>query len=204
MRLVHLPAVRSRSLETLSHTALSVAHLWRTGGHDVAAVFNAANAPFLPALRAARVPVAVHVDGLEWQRDKWSGAGRRYYRWAEAFAVVTEPVYRYYFSPYEAEEAATISNQRHRIENVRDRVGVARLVDAFLDEHGLADVKPDKDYKFLKHDLRLYLGDLPYRTAEWIKQFAEETTPYLAGLAPEAFRRLPRDQRVVIRLVRRR
>ena len=87
MRLVHLPAVRSRSLETLSHTAGSVAHLWRTGGHDVAAVFNAANAPFLPALRAAHLPVAVHVDGLEWQRAKWSGAGRHYYRWAETLAV---------------------------------------------------------------------------------------------------------------------
>ena len=36
MRLVHLPAVHARSLETLSHTAASVAHLWRAGGHDVA------------------------------------------------------------------------------------------------------------------------------------------------------------------------
>ncbi len=141
-----------------------------------------------------RFPLGIHYEDQLFSAQA--------YCLAEAFAVVTEPVYRYYFSPYEAEEAATISNQRHRIENVRDRVGVARLVDAFLDEHGLADVKPDKDYKFLKHDLRLYLGDLPYRTAEWIKQFAEETTPYLAGLAPEAFRRLPRDQRVVIRLVR--
>ncbi|HEY0950688.1 DUF1972 domain-containing protein, partial [Nocardioides sp.] len=87
MRLVHLPAVRSRSLETLSHTAASVAHVWHTGGHDVAAVFNAANAAFLPALHAAHLPVAVHVDGLEWQRAKWSGAGRHYYRWAESLAV---------------------------------------------------------------------------------------------------------------------
>ena len=33
------------------------------------------------------MPVAVHVDGLEWQRDKWHGAGRAYYRWAEQSAV---------------------------------------------------------------------------------------------------------------------
>jgi glycosyltransferase involved in cell wall biosynthesis len=38
-------------------------------------------------LRAARLPVATHVDGLEWKRAKWSGAGRRYYRAAEALAV---------------------------------------------------------------------------------------------------------------------
>ena len=86
MELVHLPAAQRRSLETLSHSALSVGHLLahRT---DVALVFNAANAPLLPALRAARIPVATHVDGLEWRRAKWGGAGRRYYRAAEALAV---------------------------------------------------------------------------------------------------------------------
>jgi glycosyltransferase involved in cell wall biosynthesis len=86
MELVHLPAARKRSLETLSHTALSVAHLLRHRT-DVAFVFNAANAPLLPAIRAARIPVATHVDGLEWQRAKWGGAGRRYYRTAESLAV---------------------------------------------------------------------------------------------------------------------
>jgi glycosyltransferase involved in cell wall biosynthesis len=86
MDLVHLPAVRSRSLETLSHTGLSVAHLL---GHrvDAAIVFNAANSPWLPLLRAARIPVATHVDGLEWQRAKWGPTGRRYYRLAESWSV---------------------------------------------------------------------------------------------------------------------
>jgi glycosyltransferase involved in cell wall biosynthesis len=86
MRLVHLPAARKRSLETLSHTTLSVAHLL---AHrvDAAVVFNAANAPLLPALRMARIPVATHVDGLEWKRAKWGGTGRRYYRAAESLAV---------------------------------------------------------------------------------------------------------------------
>jgi glycosyltransferase involved in cell wall biosynthesis len=86
MRLVHLPALRRRSLETLSHTGLSVAHLL---AHrvDAAIVFNAANAPWLPLLRAARIPVATHVDGLEWKRAKWGGAGKRYYRVVEALSV---------------------------------------------------------------------------------------------------------------------
>jgi glycosyltransferase involved in cell wall biosynthesis len=86
MRLVHLPAVRRRSLETLSHTALSVAHVVAAGA-DVALLFNAANAPLLPALRARRLPVATHVDGLEWRRAKWGPLGRRYYRAAESLAV---------------------------------------------------------------------------------------------------------------------
>ena len=46
-------AMRKRALETLSHTGLSVAHLVRHRT-DAAVVFNAANAPLLPA--AARRP----------------------------------------------------------------------------------------------------------------------------------------------------
>lgn len=86
MRLIHLPALRRKSLETLSHTALSTLHVMFRSV-DVAIVFNAANAPFLPLLRASGVPVATHVDGLEWKRAKWRGAGRRYYRIAESLAV---------------------------------------------------------------------------------------------------------------------
>ncbi len=86
MRLVRVPAMRRRSLETLSHAGASVAHLI-THGADVAIMFNVANAPWLPLLRAAGIPVATHVDGLEWQRAKWGPIGKRYYRAAEALAV---------------------------------------------------------------------------------------------------------------------
>jgi glycosyltransferase involved in cell wall biosynthesis len=88
MSLVHLPAVHKRSLETLSHTALSVSHVAASRPRfDAAIVMNAANAPLLPVLWQARVPTAVHVDGFEWKRSKWQGAGRRYYRGVEALAV---------------------------------------------------------------------------------------------------------------------
>src|SRR3954452_2652979 len=82
MELVNLPALRFKQTETLSHTALSIAHLAREPC-DVAILFNAANAPLLPGLRLRGIPVAVHVDGLEWKRSKWSGAGRHYYQRAE-------------------------------------------------------------------------------------------------------------------------
>ncbi|MEV8212995.1 DUF1972 domain-containing protein [Leifsonia sp. NPDC077715] len=87
MKLVHLPALRSKTLETLSHTGLSVLHAVLRRRYDAAFVFNAANSPFLPALRIARVPVAVHVDGLEWKRGKWGRVGRKYYRVAESLSV---------------------------------------------------------------------------------------------------------------------
>ncbi|MGH8976817.1 MAG: DUF1972 domain-containing protein, partial [Acidimicrobiia bacterium] len=86
MSLVHRPALKKRSLETLSHTALSVGHLM-THPADAVLLFNAANAPMLPALRTRGLPVATHVDGLEWKRAKWPPLGRKYYRIAESLAV---------------------------------------------------------------------------------------------------------------------
>ncbi len=86
MKLVHLPAMKKRSLETLSHTALSVVHAI-FNRPDAAIVFNAANAPLLPLLRLARIPVATHVDGLEWKRAKWGPIGQKYYLVCERLAV---------------------------------------------------------------------------------------------------------------------
>jgi len=86
VQLVHLPSVKRRAFETLSHTALSVFH-HSLKNVDAAVVFNAANSPLLPVLRARRIPVATHVDGLEWKRSKWGPTGRRYYRAAESLAV---------------------------------------------------------------------------------------------------------------------
>lgn len=86
MEVVHLPALPLKQLETLSHSALSSLHLLRRRP-DVAFLFNAANAPFLRLLRTARVPTALHMDGLEWKRAKWGGRGRAYYRWAEQLGV---------------------------------------------------------------------------------------------------------------------
>ena len=80
------PRFARKSLETLSHTA-PVGRAPAALPVDAAIVFNSANAPFLPVLRARGIPVATHVDGLEWKRSKWQGAGRRYYRLAESMAV---------------------------------------------------------------------------------------------------------------------
>lgn len=87
MDVVHLPAVPIKQVETLSHTGFSALHLTTRRRPDAAFVFNAANSPFLPLLRLRRVPVALHMDGLEWRRSKWGPRGKAYYRWAEQFGV---------------------------------------------------------------------------------------------------------------------
>ena len=87
MRVVNLPAIRSRTMETLSHSIASSLHAIIAARPDAAFVFNPANAPVIPLLKSARIPVAINVDGLESQRAKWAGAGARYLRWAERAAM---------------------------------------------------------------------------------------------------------------------
>ena len=76
---------------TLSH-GLSSALITAKERPDVALVMNVANGFFLPALRTRGIPVALNVDGIEWERDKWSPTGKRVFlaaakataRWADS------------------------------------------------------------------------------------------------------------------------
>lgn len=86
MRIVRLPAPRSKYLETVAHTLYSAAHAARQSWSAVY-VCNLANAPAALALRAAGQRVVLNVDGLEWQRAKWSSVGRAYYKACAAVAT---------------------------------------------------------------------------------------------------------------------
>lgn len=98
-----LPALRTKALETLSHTFLSVLDpaLRRA---EVVLLCNAANAVFIPLLHARRLPVVLNVDGLERKRRKWGPLARRYYllserlaaRWADVVVSDARVIQRYY------------------------------------------------------------------------------------------------------------
>ena len=81
-----LPAIRHKYFETVSHALLSAFDALRRG-FDVILVCNAANAFVLPLLRAARIPVAINVDGIERHRRKWNLLGRMVYSVGESLSV---------------------------------------------------------------------------------------------------------------------
>jgi glycosyltransferase involved in cell wall biosynthesis len=85
-RLVVLPTIRSKHLDTPVHTLLSCLDALRRG-YDAALVVNGINAFFVPLLRLARVPTALHVDGIESGRAKWGTLGRLAYRLSERLAA---------------------------------------------------------------------------------------------------------------------
>ena len=85
-RLVHLPTIRSKHLDTLAHTLVSTAHMAARERPDVALYFIAGNAPAVPLARLAGIPSILQVDGLDSERAKWSRPARAYLRLAERMA----------------------------------------------------------------------------------------------------------------------
>jgi glycosyltransferase involved in cell wall biosynthesis len=81
-----LPAAGHKYLETVSHAFVSALDAVRRD-FDALLVCNAANAFVLPLLRAARIPVAINVDGIERKRRKWNVLGRAVYAAGEAMSV---------------------------------------------------------------------------------------------------------------------
>lgn len=79
VRCIATPGVDSKSASTLTFGATSIADA-SLRRYDAALVLNIANGFWLPALRGARVPFAVNTDGIEWEREKWSRAGRAAFR----------------------------------------------------------------------------------------------------------------------------
>ena len=84
MRLRHLPALRQKHLETLSHTVLCALHLER----DMAVVcMGVGNAPVTRLLEVGGRRTVFNVDGADWQRGKWGGFASGYLRTCEKLAA---------------------------------------------------------------------------------------------------------------------
>jgi glycosyltransferase involved in cell wall biosynthesis len=107
VKLVVLPTIKHKYLDTVVHTLLSAASA-ATKRFDAVLVCNAANSPLVPILTWTGTPAAVNVDGLERKRKKWNWLGRAYYRLGErasvwfASEVVTDAnaIKEYYLAMY--------------------------------------------------------------------------------------------------------
>jgi glycosyltransferase involved in cell wall biosynthesis len=86
MRVLRLPTLRTKHLETVVHTLLSTVHAMFSDCDIVhyhclgPALFS-----FLPRLAGKKTVVTV--QGLDWQRRKWGRIASRVLRWGEAAAV---------------------------------------------------------------------------------------------------------------------
>lgn len=86
MRLVRLPTIRSKHLETVVHTLLSTAHAI-SHRFDIVHYHALGPALFSSIPRVTGTKTAVTVQGLDWQRKKWGRLAATVLRWGEAASV---------------------------------------------------------------------------------------------------------------------
>ncbi|MFL6139020.1 MAG: glycosyltransferase family 2 protein [Frankiaceae bacterium] len=135
-----------------------------------------------------RFPEGLHYEDLLFTTEA--------YCTAERIAIVPHLVY--VWNVVEETGAASISNRRLDLANWRDRIEVHRRIDAYLDGHHVGQqLRTAKDVKFLNHDMRLFLRDLPqYDRYVRIELFAL-VRDYVRGIDLDA---CAADARLVTRL----
>lgn len=107
MRLVKLPTVRNKYLDTIVHTFISCLHAI-PARYDVALMFISGNGPLAIIPRLFGQKVILNVDGLDWKRAKWPGPAKKYIQFAEWLStkfphrVITDSkvVQAYYLEKY--------------------------------------------------------------------------------------------------------
>lgn len=83
LEVVVLPSVPTKHLDTITHSAVSTAHLLRRRP-DAVIVFGVGNSPFAwVCRRLLRIPTVLNVDGLDRTRAKWGRFARWYLSLAE-------------------------------------------------------------------------------------------------------------------------
>lgn len=71
--------LETKAFSTLSYGLTATADAIRRKT-DVALVMNVANGYWLPLLKLRGIPVAINVDGIEWERAKWGRAAKLVFR----------------------------------------------------------------------------------------------------------------------------
>lgn len=92
IRLVKLPTITNKYLDTIVHSGLSSLHALAQG-YDIALYVIAGNSlvTWIPRL-AGQVSI-LNVDGLDWKREKWPGPAKSYIRFAERMATVLPTIF---------------------------------------------------------------------------------------------------------------
>ncbi len=177
VRLVVLPTLRTKHLDTPAHTLLSCLHAAERP-FDAALVVNSANALFVPLLEGAGIPVALHVDGIEKRRAKWGALGRAVYALSERLAsrVATVIV-------SDAEVIASHYEQRYAVATTNITYGVDVDTDpgtAVLDDLGL------ESGGFFLYVSRFEKENNPHRVAEAYRDVPGDLPLVMVGSAPYA------------------
>lgn len=92
MRLVKLPTIANKYLDTMVHSFISSLHAIPQR-YDIGLYFIAGNSPVTWIPRLVGTKTILNVDGLDWKREKWPPLARKYIQFAEFLATKLPNVY---------------------------------------------------------------------------------------------------------------
>ncbi|MCP4418511.1 MAG: glycosyltransferase family 1 protein [Chloroflexi bacterium] len=92
MRLVNLPTIANKYLDTMVHSFISSLHTLPQR-YDIALYFIAGNSPVTWIPRLVGTKTLLNVDGLDWKREKWPKFAKQYIQFAEYLATKLPNVY---------------------------------------------------------------------------------------------------------------
>ncbi len=92
MRLIKLPTVANKYLDTIVHSFISSLHALPKR-YDIALYFIAGNSPVTWIPRLVGTKTILNVDGLDWKREKWPSLAKKYIQFAEYLATKLPTLY---------------------------------------------------------------------------------------------------------------
>jgi glycosyltransferase involved in cell wall biosynthesis len=87
VRLISLPSIPTKNLDTISHTLVATIHACVTDSADIINFHGMGNALFVPLVRLARKRCVVYMDGIDWERPKWGRLARHALKLAANMAL---------------------------------------------------------------------------------------------------------------------
>lgn len=92
MRLVKLPTIPNKYLDTIIHSFISSLHALGQR-YDIGLYFIAGNSPVTWIPRLIGTKTILNVDGLDWKREKWPIFAQKYIQFAEYLATKLPDLY---------------------------------------------------------------------------------------------------------------
>jgi glycosyltransferase involved in cell wall biosynthesis len=86
VKLVRLPSIQTKHLDTITHALVSMLHAI-AAGHDIYYVCIVGNSPICLLPQLLGRAVILNVDGRDADREKWRGVAKTYIRFAERTAA---------------------------------------------------------------------------------------------------------------------
>ncbi len=179
VKLVRLPTIPTKHLDTITHTFLSMLHgIFKR--YDIVYICGVGNSAITFILRLTGSKIIINVDGADWERKKWGGFAKWFLKISERLAALSSHVII----------ADSIAVRKYYKENYNVN-GVFIPYGTELNPRTPGDHNVLKKYKLEPDSYILYVGRLvPENNAHQLirayKKIATENKLVIVGDAPYA------------------